>query len=269
MDKGYTKEEIKKQRKERIGEEKLNKQGCLMRIVEYNNAADIVVEFQDEYKGRVKTTYNNFNNITVKNPYYPSVFGVGKVGDKYRAKINDKNTKEYNAWNHILERCFDEKYRTRKPTYKNVSCCNEWLLYENFYEWLHSQENFEKWHDGELWAVDKDTLFKGNKVYSPETCCLVPPNVNSLFIKSNAIRGNLPIGVSKLGSYFKASCNNPFINKQEKIGSYLTPEEAFYLGYKPYKESIIKQVAEIEYNKGNITKQCYEAMMNYEVEITD
>ena len=35
------------------------------------------------------------------------------------------------------------------------------------------------------------------------------------------------------------------------------------------KEDLIKQVAEIEYAKGNITKQCYNAMMNYEVEITD
>jgi uncharacterized membrane protein len=32
---------------------------------------------------------------------------------------------------------------------------------------------------------------------------------------------------------------------------------------------MIKQIAKEEYNKGNITKQCYEAMINYEVEITD
>ena len=38
---------------------------------------------------------------------------------------------------------------------------------------------------------------------------------------------------------------------------------------KEYKEYIIKQVAQEEYAKGNITKQCYEAMMNYEVEIAD
>lgn len=48
-----------------------------------------------------------------------------------------------------------------------------------------------------------------------------------------------------------------------------TPEQAFYFGYKPYKETIIKQVAQEEYDKGNITEKCYEAMMNYEVEIDD
>lgn len=39
--------------------------------------------------------------------------------------------------------------------------------------------------------------------------------------------------------------------------------------YKKHKEEIIKQVAEIGYKSGNITKQCYDAMMAYEVEITD
>ena len=66
-----------------------------------------------------------------------------------------------------------------------------------------------------------------------------------------------------------SNCRNPFIDKTEELGSYSTPERAFYLGYKPYKEDIIKQVAEIEFNKDNITKKCYEAMMKYEVEITD
>lgn len=61
---------------------------------------------------------------------------------------------------------------------------------------------------------------------------------------------------------------NPFTNKFEYLGFYSTPEKAFYV-YKAYKEKIIKQVAEFEYSKGNITEQCYEAMMKYEVEITD
>ena len=36
-----------------------------------------------------------------------------------------------------------------------------------------------------------------------------------------------------------------------------------------YKEKVIKRVAQEEYDAGNITKRCYESMMNYEVEITD
>jgi hypothetical protein len=167
-------------------------------------------------------------------------------------------------------RCLDkkEKERDKSVTYKEVVCCEEWLLYENFYEWIHNQKNFKKWLNGKF-TLDKDILVKGNKFYSPETCCLVPENVNKLFIKHGNARGEYPIGVV----YHKAS--NSFVaqahdgtGKQVYLGCYDTPEKAF-LAYKTYKEALIKQVAKIEYENENITKECYEAMMKYEVEITD
>ena len=57
-------------------------------------------------------------------------------------------------------------------------------------------------------------------------------------------------------------------NTKHYLGTYDTIEEAFNV-YKNAKEDIIKQVAQKEFNDGNITKRCYQAMMNYEVEITD
>ena len=76
----------------------------------------------------------------------------------------------------------------------------------------------------------------------------------------------MPIGVRNNGGKFIVYC---FVdNKNTYIGTYNTVEEAFN-AYKSTKESIIKQVAQEEYSKGNITKQCYEAMINYQVKITD
>lgn len=239
-----------------------------MKIIEYNNATDIVVEFQDEYNAKVHTAYSAFKKCAVKNPYYPSVFEVGMIGSKYLATINKDSTKEYKTWIQMLRRCFSEKEKNRKPTYKDISCCNEWLLYENFYEWLHSQPNFDKWYNGNRWAIDKDILIKGNKIYSPNTCCLVPHNVNALFLKHDAARGGLPLGLTKHGKNIQVWCNNPFNGKCEPLGTYSTIEEAFKV-YKLHKEDIIRQVAEIEYMNNNITKQCYNAMLNYKVEITD
>lgn len=251
-----------------IGKESINYQGDKMIIVEYVDSSNIVIEFQDEYRTRIKTRKGRFDSGDVKNPYHPTLYGVGIVGNKYPASVNGKDAKEYKAWSHILERCFSEKYKNKQPTYKDVIVCKEWLLYENFYEWIHSQSNFVAWYNGVRWGLDKDILVKGSKIYSPETCCLVPQNVNNLFTKNNVIRNSTPIGVhEQLGKYL-ALCNNPFTKEQEYLGSYNTPEDAFYK-YKPHKESYIKQVAQEEYSKGNITKQCYEAMMNYEVEITD
>lgn len=253
----------------RLGEERYNNQGCLMKIVKYNNANDIIVEFQDNYKAMIHATYHGFVSGGVKNPYYPSVHGVGIIGIKYPLQKNNKKSKEYETWNDMLKRCFNKNIKEKYATYKEVTCCDEWLLYENFYEWLHNQDNFEKWLNGKRWCLDKDILVKGNKVYSPDTCCLVPNDVNVLFTKRNNHRGDLPIGVIKQGNKFRAECNNPFNDSHD---TYLcmcsTPEDAFNI-YKEYKENIIKQIAKIEYDNGNITEQCYNAMINYKVEITD
>lgn len=253
----------------RLGETRPNYQNCLMKIVKYNKAIDIIVEFQDEYKAKVHTNYKAFIDGGVKNPYFPVTCGVGIIGSKYSSRENGRQTKEYTAWQDMLKRCFDEKTKGIRPTYQNVTCCNEWLLYENFYEWLHSQKNFDKWLNGSRWALDKDIINKGNKIYSPETCCLVPHNVNQLFVKSNSIRGILPIGITMNNGKFMAQCNNPFTKEKSiNLGIYRTVEQAFQ-AYKTYKENIIKQMAKIEFNKGNITRKCYEAMMSYEVEIDD
>ena len=265
--KGNIRNPIRNDKKERTGLLSYNYQGCLMKIIEYNSYNNIIVEFQDEYKTKVKSKYCYFENGQIKNPYYPSVYGVGITGNKCNV-----SSKEYRTWQKMLQRSCNENFKNNNPSYKDVTCCKEWLLYENFYEWLHSQENFDKWLNGERWAVDKDILIKGNKIYSPKTCCLVPQNVNSLFTKREKQRGELPIGVMlhKNKTQYVACCGNQFIKNLEYsyLGAFTTPEDAFY-EYKKEKERIIKKTAEIEYEKMNITKCCYDAMMKYEVEITD
>ena len=80
----------------------------------------------------------------------------------------------------------------------------------------------------------------------------------------------MPIGVKKDGSKYR-SRSSVKVGKKTKythLGTYNTPEEAF-CAYKEAKEKYIKQVAKEEFSQGNITKECYNAMMNYEVEITD
>ena len=222
--------------------ENVNNKGCKMKLITYNSADSVLVEFQDEYKAIVHTSYKNFKSGDVKNPYYPSVAGVGMIGNKYPAIVNKKYTIEYATWLHMLSRCYYINSTTKnRPTYDECKVCDEWLIYDNFYEWLHSQENFDKWTTFYKGALDKDILIKGNKIYRPEACCLVPLKVNGLFVKKDASRGNYPIGV-RIKNYNKyiryaAFCHTN--KKQRFLGEYPTPEDAFYLGYKPYKEDII------------------------------
>lgn len=253
--------------KQRIGMINTNKQGCIMKVIDYIDNRNVVVEFQDEFHEQTKITWGNFEKGSIKNHYIPFVYDVGMIGIKYPSVVNGERTKEYTAWHSMLTRCYTN-YKEHYRTYKESKVCDKWLLYENFYEWLHSQENFEKWTKLDNGVIDKDIIIKGNKTYSPDTCCLVPQNVNALFIKSDRAKGKYPIGVTykTRDKVFEVQCN---INgKETYLGRRSTPEQGFLL-YKEYKESYIKQVAQEEYDKGNITKRCYDAMMNYEVEITD
>ena len=257
----------------RIGEIGTDKYGTQAKIIKYKNCHHITIEYQDKYKHRQDITYQSFLKHSFANPYHPIVYERGIIGCKYPMTINGNNTKEYNTWSNMLERCYSKEFKKDKPTYEDACCCDEWLYYPNFYEWLHSQENFDKWISLRFSSLDKDILVKGNKLYSPNTCCLVPHYVNTLFVKKDANRGEFPIGVyydkkNKLFRSHVSKLNDENISKQEDLGSYHTPTEAF-LAYKKEKEAYIKKIAQEEYDEGNITKQCYNAMMKYEVEITD
>lgn len=153
--------------------------------------------------------------------------------------------------------------RKKHPTYQEVVVCEEWHNFQNFAKWYY--ENYYE-VNGERMELDKDILYKNNKVYSPETCFIVPQRINNLFVKTNAKRGSCPIGVHehKNGTYV-VQCE---FNKERKryLGCYQTKEEAFYV-YKHEKEKYIKEVAE-EY-KGLIPNELYNAMYNYKVEIND
>ena len=247
----------------------VNNQGCKMQIVKYNSARDIDVKFFKPKEAIVNNLfYRNFKTGRIKNPYYPSVYNVAFTGQKYPTTLNGKQLKEYHAWHSMLGRCYDKKYQAEKPTYINTIVCEEWLNYENFYEWIHSQKNFDKWKNNEGYAIDKDILVKHNKIYSPYTCCLVPKHINSLFTKNDAIRGDYPIGVTynKHNNQFVAWCSDG--EKQVFIGDYFAPNDAFE-AYKKYKEKVIKRIAHEAFKNGEITRECYEAMLKYEVEITD
>ena len=114
--------------------------------------------------------------------------------------------------------------------------------------------------------LDKDILFKNNKIYSPQNCIFVPRVINMLFVKSNKIRGVYPIGVSynKTNNKYVAHCNAQ--NSTIHLGTYSTSQEAFVV-YKKHKEQKIKDIA--NKFKLKIPKQLYSALVNYEVEITD
>ena len=183
------------------------------------------------------------------------LYGVGFIGEGVYNSNKNKNL--YTRWKGMLSRCYNEKIRYKQPSYINCLVDEHWHNFQNFAEW------YEKNHI-EGFQLDKDILVKGNKVYSSETCCFVPHEINSLFTGCKSVRGDFPIGVRKNGNKFQAACRIRGI--KEVFGEYATTEDAFYK-YKTEKEKYIKEVADKW--KDLISEQVYQAMYKYQVEITD
>ena len=132
---------------------------------------------------------------------HPSTHNIGYFGiGKYKSCKNSKINKDYSIWQGILQRGHCEIAKEKMSAYKDVTVCGEWHNFQNFAAWF--EENWKPWMDSS-WHLDKDVLFKGNKVYSPETCCLIPAELNNLVITNKYKRGELPIGVTKYHNKFK------------------------------------------------------------------
>lgn len=188
------------------------------------------------------------------------VQGVGVNDRKYPARIDGKITKEYNLWAAMLVRCYDTKYHEKNTTYIGCSVSDNFKKFSYFYEWCNLQIGFNI----ESYQLDKDLLCKGNKIYNENSCVFLPSIVNSMLIKCDSSRGDLPIGVSKSVNKFIAKCRK--YGTRKYIGTFDTPELAFN-AYKSFKEAHIKELAE-KY-KDTIDTRAYQALLNYEVSIDD
>lgn len=183
-------------------------------------------------------------------------------GIGYRGSENvDCTAESYLKWHDMINRCYNAKFHERQPQYMECTVCEEWLNYSNFKVWYDKNKIV-----GMSLDLDKDILFKENKVYSPETCCFVPHAINTLFLNGKKNRGNLPLGVHFDKSKEKYRAEVSFMGEQIKFGTFDTAEEAFGR-YKEYKEKFIKDMA-IQY-KGKIPDKVYQAMMNWKIEIDD
>jgi hypothetical protein len=243
----------------RLGEKWKSNEGSEFEIIEYLAAANCTIKFED---GTIvkNQQYVNISSGKISNPnlILKSVYGVGFNTGEIHYPSNDNPI--YACWHAMLQRCYSGISQF-SPAYDNCSVIEEWQNLQNFAKW-YIINYIDKYQ------LDKDILIKGNKIYGPDTCCFVPQDINKLFTKVNSARGPWPIGVSlypKNGiNKYGASANRD--GQPRTIGYYATPEEAFEK-YKEAKEAYIKEVANRW--KNHISDNVYQALMRYEVEITD
>lgn len=181
-----------------------------------------------------------------------------KIG--YAGQQKEIHAVPYIKWHDMIHRCYNEKRHKKNPKYKDCEVCEEWKNYSNFKVWYETH-----CYGDTVLDLDKDILYKGNKVYSPETCCLVPHEINALFACGKSNKQKYPTGIffNKDRNKFRAECGRSGKNKTKLFP---TLEEAFQ-AYKKFKENVIRETAE-KY-KGKIPYKVYDAMLRWEVEITD
>ena len=232
------------------------------KILKYNDSKNVEIQFLTTRYRKV-AEMKEVRNGKVKDPYSPSVCGIGIVGTKYPPTVNGVITKEYDLWQNMLRRCYSDSSKKKRPTYEGCGVSDNFKSFEYFYEWCQKQIGFGV----ASFELDKDLLVKGNKIYSEDSCIFIPKEINSLLIKSVASRGVYLIGVcwSKTHKAFKAQISKNK-GKSEHLGYFATEIEAFN-AYKQAKETFIKEQA--NKFKSQIDPRAYEALMNYTVEITD
>lgn len=149
-----------------------------------------------------------------------TVYGVGYSSDK---TLPGKNRAIYKRWAEILRRC----YLGTQNSYEDCSVCPTWYDFKNFLGWYKDNCPNESYH------LDKDLLFKGNRVYSPSTCCFIPKAINSILINcGDDTKRELPLGVSasskSLGKY-ESKVSYKGKTKYSKTFSTVQEAESFYI----------------------------------------
>lgn len=249
----------------KVGDIHQTLEGYTVEIIEYTDSSNIKLKFLDKNGAVVKTNIQAARNGSVSNPCHKSVYGVGCYGEP----TDDWSTCKpiYTTWAGMIERVHDVQALDKRPTYRQCSIIDQWYNFANFYEWAKYQIGSKT----PRWQLDKDIICKGNKLYAPKFCAYVPSQLNALFTKREADRGEYPIGVmrykTRQGKWsLHAMVCDPDLGKAITGSGGGTVEECFNW-YKSKKEEIIQRQAE-KY-KSQIDPRVYEALYKYEVEITD
>ena len=227
--------------------------GTDFKIVKYFDRSKVEIQF---LTARGNTKYVEAKHIRngkgIRDPYVPIVNGVGYMGEGIYDSKNSKDA--YSVWSNMMKRCYSDLIHKKHPSYKGCSVCKEWHNFQTFAEWFYSHESY-----GLGYHLDKDLLVKGNRVYSANTCSMIPREINLAITDSNRGSEGLPCGVKRQGSStYRVDISR--WGRGKYLGAYETVELAED-AYNKAKSSYIKDVAEKW--KYLVTVDVYESLIDF------
>lgn len=256
--------------KEEIISQKLDREGKIyktiydekIKIINYLGYKRVLVEFLDEFHYQTWVNYDAILKGKIRNPFRKNKYG-GIRGEK---ELSRHYKHEFDIWWGILRRINEHD---KFPLYKDVEICEEWYIFKNFIEWLKTQSNYKYLKENNIrFEVDKDIKINNNKLYSPNSCYVVPNYINSMVESKKSMfkGGKYPIGIT----VDKRQKNIIYIarvseyGKKVEVGRSKVLREAMYM-YKKEKERYVKERATKAYENNHITKECYDSLMNWRV----
>lgn len=205
-------------------------------VTGYENAKRVHVKHTTPPYAEMVVEASQLRQGRVKNPYKPTVFGVGYIGQgDFKSHIAGGRSPAYAAWYSMMVRAYSQPYSIKNPSYADVSVHTDWHNFQVFAYWSHSQP----YAQDTSFDLDKDLMDIGNKQYGPSACSFVPHAINSLFNRGPV--GKYPQGVTRKGpKSFSARLNTA--RGRLSLGFFTSPEQASKVYIKAKKE-YIKEVA--------------------------
>lgn len=227
-------------------------------VLEYHTCDNVIVQFKDSSAYVTKCSVGSLKKGNVKNPFYPIINGIGYVGvGKYFTNQNRKATKAYDAWSGAMERCYGKNRSYKNKAYIGCTIHPDWHNFQVFADWYYKQNGCDKGYH-----LDKDLLISGSNIYSADTCCLLPKELNAAISLKPNKNSSLPLAVQELKGKYRSKIGSGNAGKTIHLGTFKTPEEAS-AAYVQAKERYIKNLA-LEW-ANRIEWKAFKALMDWKV----
>lgn len=155
---------------------KSNKYGYVITVKHiYHNSCDFIFLNTGSYQN---SSMHNIKSGSVRDQTVPTLLGVGVVGSGSRGK-GDIGAITYKLWRDMIRRCYDTNFHKNNQTYEKCSVSDNFKNYEYFHDWCLRQVGFNV----KGFALDKDILKRGNKLYCENNCVFIPQQLNNLAIR--------------------------------------------------------------------------------------
>ena len=180
-------------------------------IIDVKSSKEVTVMFYDGYY--TTTQMSNVRRGNVRNPFsvYGRFHGFG-VTD-VPAVVNGKRNKYARMWEAMISRVFSGKDKA----YSDVAISKDWELLSTFLNDVKDFVGYDKViYEG--WVLDKDILSNGRKIYSKDSCCFVPPKLNSFMVSYNKPKGDYLLGVHFCNREKKFVAQGRIDGKQKGLG---------------------------------------------------